>query len=398
MFFVSEQDKSSFKIVQGGLGNHFREVEFDELKQYIQPQMAANVHINFLIGSGSSIPVIPTMGNTFNQYKKEAPAEFEALFSKYCTIKTAGAENNIETFLSWLGNRINGLSEDELDIERKIKTDLTDSLINSIKIGMRQGLENLFSKGTESLSDNLQWYENFIRRVAKLREIANDQFDTVNLFTTNYDLFLETALDRLDYSYTDGFQPKIRPIFNISEYSRRPVDVAHRFRDKWSIVRPFFRVYKLHGSLNWCNKSNSIIKVADWENNEASVIAPTSSKYADSQGSPYSDLFRELSVELLKPDSLLIINGFSFGDQHISDLIIQALGRSDFSLIAFVDDTLPSVSTFMNEVSGNTKATFITNGSNRKDAFYFSTLVSLLAFQDPFEISTDNQKEGIEGE
>ena len=70
----------------------------------------------------------------------------------------------------------------------------------------------------------------------------------------------------------------------------------------------------------------------------------------------------------------------------------------DFSLIAFVDDTLPSVSTFMNEVSGNTKATFITNGSNRKDAFYFSTLVSLLAFQDPFEISTDNQKEGIEGE
>lgn len=185
MFFVSEQDKSSFKIVQGGLGNHFREVEFDELKQYIQPQMAANVHINFLIGSGSSIPVIPTMGNTFNQYKKEAPAEFEALFSKYCTIKTAGAENNIETFLSWLGNRINGLSEYELDIERKIKTDLTDSLINSIKIGMRQGLENLSSKGTESLSDNLQWYENFIRRVVKLREIANDQFDTVNLFTTN---------------------------------------------------------------------------------------------------------------------------------------------------------------------------------------------------------------------
>jgi hypothetical protein len=56
--------------------------EFDELKQYIQPQMASNVHINFLIGSGSSIPVIPTMGNTFNQYKKEAHAEFEALFSK----------------------------------------------------------------------------------------------------------------------------------------------------------------------------------------------------------------------------------------------------------------------------------------------------------------------------
>ena len=211
MFFVSEQDKSSFKIVQGGLSNHFREVEFDELKQYIQPQMAANVHINFLIGSGSSMPAIPTMGNTFNQYKKEAPAGFEALFSKYCTIKTktAGAENNIETFLSWLGNRINGLSEDELDIERKIKTDLTDSLIDSIKTGMKQGLENLSGKGTESLSNNLQWYENFIRRVAKLREIANDQFDTVNLFTTNYDLFLETALDRLDYSYTDGFQPKI---------------------------------------------------------------------------------------------------------------------------------------------------------------------------------------------
>jgi hypothetical protein len=376
--------------VQGGLGNQFREIEFDELKGFLQPRMAANLHINFLIGSGSSLPCIPTMKTTFEDYIMLAPEKFDQLFSKYTDGQSEDAAKNIELFLTWLGNRVAGLSPLELRGEDEIKQELTDDLVKSIRNGMIAGLKieqaQDASHDREVLTTTFQCYEDFIRRIAKLRESANDQYDTVNLFTTNYDLFLESALDRLDYAYTDGFQPKLKPEFNISEYSRRPVDVARRFRDKWSIVRPFFRVYKLHGSLNWHKQGHKIIRVAEWEDNDAMVIAPTTSKYADSQGTPYSDLFRELSVELLKPDSVLLINGFSFGDEHISDLLIQALGRADFQLIAFVDDKLSSVQAFMSKVSGNTKATFVTNGTNNDAAFYFSTLTSLLAFHDPFEV------------
>lgn len=228
-------------------------------------------------------------------------------------------------------------------------------------------------------------YEAFIRRIVRLRENNRVSADAINIFTTNYDLFVENALDRLNYAYTDGFRQKLRPEFNITEYSRRPVDVAKRFRNHWSPVTPFFKVYKLHGSLNWVKRGDAVIRTAQWNPGEAVVIAPTSSKYADSQGTPYSDLFRELSIELLKPNTTLVVNGFGFGDEHINELLAQAVGRDDFALIAFVDDTGKNVQSFMKKVSGNPRATFITNGQENESAYYFYTLAELLAFEDPFE-------------
>ena len=110
------------------------------------------------------------------------------------------------------------------------------------------------------------------------------------------------------------------------------------------------------------------------------MIAPTSSKYAETQGSPYSDLFRELSVKLLMPNSILLLNGFSFGDEHINELISQSLSRPDFKLIAFVDEKNDVTKDFIDRVGGNSRAIFITDGDNKNSehAYYFSTLVDLL--------------------
>lgn len=395
----NSRDKRQFKIIQGGLSNHARKVTFDQLKSYLQPILSEKIHINFLIGSGSSLPAIPVMGTTFSDYKKshKDDEKFNKILKLYHERYSNEADlNNIELFLSWLANRVNGLSQSELGIEKKVKDELTKTLISSITGGYLEEIKGINqdtkAESMNNLNSTTKNYELFIRRTAKLRENTSSQFDTVNLFTTNYDLFLENALDNLDYAYTDGFRAKLHPEFNITEYSRRPVDVAHRFRNRWSPVSPFFRVYKLHGSINWIEVDGKIEKTSNIKKTgESVVIAPTTSKYADSQGAPYSDLFRELSVQLLNPNSLLVINGFGFGDEHINELIIQALGRSDFALLAFVKENEAGVTRFMEKVRGNTKATFITNGKDNDTANHFSTLTELLAFEDPFEVRKDSE-------
>ncbi|AVK99527.1 SIR2 family protein [Pediococcus inopinatus] len=408
----SESSHQVFKIIQGGLGRPSTPVTFDGLKEYLQPKLSADININFLIGSGSSKPAIDLMSTTFDNYKIENKSndEITELIQRYEKECGEDNKNDIEKFLSWLGSRILGLSKDELKNEKEVQKNLIDALVSSIT----QGFNSAVDKNSERLkeenrksqnpqrdaSDVVQNYEQFIRRVAKLRERSNSQVDTVNLFTTNYDLFIEYALDQLDYLYTDGFRPKLRPEFNIAEFNHRPVDIAHRFKDRWSVVKPFFRVYKLHGSINWEKDNAHILKTTNWNTKTSSgkklpeVIAPTSSKYADSQGAPYSDLFRELSVQLLNPNSLLIINGFGFGDEHINELLKQALSRSDFEMIAFVNDQEDNTQKFMNYVGSNAKATFVTNNDGNQYGHYFSTLVDLLAFKDPFELPDDEDSEG----
>lgn len=394
-----ENEQVLFKIVEGGDGASFQEVSLSSLSNYILPRLAETTHLSILLGSGSSLPAIPQMGTTFEDFKKGKPTGLQHLLNLYSSDDSHDSAN-IEEFLSWLGSRLNGLSQKEIKQEKQLRDALEEKLVASISQGFTRDFdatENLqIDKDTQKIllgdpGSTEIVYEAFFRRIARLRENSRVSDDAINVFTTNYDLFVENALDRLNYAYTDGFRQKIRPEFNITEYSRRPVDVARRFRDHWSPVTPFFKVYKLHGSLNWVRQGTAIIRTPGWEPKDAIVIAPTSSKYADSQGAPYSDLFRELSIELLKPNTTLVINGFGFGDNHINELLRQAVGRDDFSLIAFVNASEKNVQGFMQSVSGNPRATFITNGEGNNSAHHFSTLADLIAYDDPFENHEENK-------
>jgi len=310
---------------------------------------------------------------------------------------------NIELFLSWLGNRIAGMSEEERSLhEDDVKNKLIEKLMNSVKDGYFYKDYEEGKDSKENKNETADNYVKFIELLAQAKENSGEQYDTINIFTPNYDLFIENALDESGYSYTDRFKSGLNNEFKVSEYGHRPVDVMHRYRDRWSAVSPFFRVYKLHGSLNWMRKNNSIEKRFiesrnDLDNNDDMLIAPTSSKYADTQGAPFSDLFRELSIELMKPNSVLVVNGYGFGDEHINNFIIQALGRKDFMLIAFVDGANPSTAlkNFMDKVKANSGATFIydNRGLEKKDtfplAFFFSTLIDFV----DFNVSVSNNEE-----
>ena len=65
------------------------------------------------------------------------------------------------------------------------------------------------------------------------------------------------------------------------------------------------------------------------------MIYPTPAKQNASFGSPYSDLFREFQSRITRDQSVLFVLGYGFGDEHVNNIIFQALTIPTFRLVAF---------------------------------------------------------------
>ncbi|ROV60755.1 hypothetical protein EGO58_10405 [Limosilactobacillus reuteri] len=324
------QKKAIWKKVEK-LG--LQESTADDIKKKIFSFLDEDVNINIMLGSGCSTPAIKLMGQTFLEYrnekgrKKTRQNEIDNIVKDFDQ-KYKDNEKNIELFISWLEHKI--ASEKNPGKYQKTRNELLKKLIDSTKK----------PKSEDDGGSVLKTYREFFRKIAETRLDVSDNNDIINVFTTNYDLFIERSLDAENYQYTDGFTSGIEQKFSIREFHLRKVDVDERYRDKWSPIRPYFRVFKLHGSVNWEKAADEIIQINSYEEipeDKETVIAPSDSKYADSQGTPYSDLFREFGNLINKRNSVLFIDGYGFPDEHINHLLLQALKNNDFALVAFIN-------------------------------------------------------------
>lgn len=142
------------------------------------------------------------------------------------------------------------------------------------------------------------------------------------IFTTNYDLIIEKSLEYSSIPYFDGFVGSYEPFF-------WPDGIEKRVTSN-DISATWFRIWKLHGSLNWeaTNKgvSSKIIRVSRVEKptNEL-VIYPSREKYSLSRKQPFISYFDKLKSFLSEGELLFLVSGFSFKDQHINDLLLNAL-------------------------------------------------------------------------
>jgi hypothetical protein len=161
------------------------------------------------------------------------------------------------------------------------------------------------------------------------------------IFTTNYDLFNETALDRLGMPYSNGFLGTVERRFNPASFRyslAEQLDISSR---RWSSVDGYLYLCKLHGSVNWVEAGKSLFPLRELQvppadcTSERVMIYPTPAKQNASFGYPYSDLFREFQHRTVRDQSVLFAIGYSFGDEHINNIIFQALTIPTFRLIAF---------------------------------------------------------------
>lgn len=158
------------------------------------------------------------------------------------------------------------------------------------------------------------------------------------VFTTNYDHFSELAMDRLGIPYANGFSGVVERRFNpaIFRYAlAEQLDVASR---KWTAVDAFVYLCKLHGSVTWTEDNHGLFPIKEvWppESTNQMLIYPTPAKQNSSLGSPYADLFREFQSRIVREQSVLITAGYAFGDEHLNNIIYQALTIPTFRLVVF---------------------------------------------------------------
>ncbi|WP_202352173.1 SIR2 family protein [Mesorhizobium sp. 113-1-2] len=277
------------------------------LQSYIQ-----SGSMNFLIGSGASFPAIPTAGNI--------EQEINALL-------TGGDEE--------------GASRRCLAFIEQI-----DSIHAQIAV----------ADEANPIHGVAQNYKSFLATIDRIlfarKNILLPRQATV--FTTNYDMFLEHASSLVpSVILNDGFErsSSLSPEFSFTP--ERYFDRTYRSGPVYGhqIEIPTINLVKLHGSLSWRRKADSIVfdpsPVPKLTEDQRAVIGkvngylqkhflilPNFRKFHETlMERVYYDLLRLFSKAMDKENAVLIAFGFSFADEHILDLTRRALRNPTTQLI-----------------------------------------------------------------
>lgn len=184
--------------------------------------------------------------------------------------------------------------------------------------------------------DPLLAHRTFLSRIVRSRR-AN--LPRPRVFTTNYDLVIESALDDLGYPYIDGFSGTVDRRLNLAFYGLDFHRVETTTQSVLARADGALYLHKVHGSLNWRSISDrdrstglESLEVkqgnAVAENDELVLIYPTSAKEGDTLAYPYSDLLRLLGDAVQQEDTAVIVAGYGFADPHINRLLLRSLATN----------------------------------------------------------------------
>ena len=270
-------------------------------------QLATNGRkkIGVLIGAGA--PVSINMGDAKN-WKPLIPNIVglekivlgdlsESQRGVYSQIKSSFPDSNLEKVLSRVRMLAEVVGDGRLfEFSEKDFSDLSEAICNSIREVVAQDLP----LGANPYSELVSWINGINRKYA------------VEIFTTNYDLLIENALERARTPYFDGFSGSKSAFFDPSSISKNDLP------PRW------VRLWKLHGSIGWeSNDKGEVIRVPN--SKKANMVYPSHIKYDQTQAAPFSSLFERLKNFVLEPDTLILSAGFSFADAHISSRLLECL-------------------------------------------------------------------------
>lgn len=137
---------------------------------------------------------------------------------------------------------------------------------------------------------------------------------SVELFTPNYDLLMEQALEQRRVPYFDGFVGSNNTFFDVASMEQDTLP------SRWS------RLWKVHGSINWWRTSlGNVERRTGRITGDRQMIYPSHLKYDQSRRLPYLAMLDRLKSFLARGQAVLITCGYSFADQHLNEVILQGL-------------------------------------------------------------------------
>ncbi|WP_198418614.1 SIR2 family protein [Cryobacterium frigoriphilum] len=168
-----------------------------------------------------------------------------------------------------------------------------------------------------------------------------DYAKPVELFTVNYDTLLEQALESQGVPYFDGFIGTLKARFR--------TDMVEATSDDSDVWLPSFyaRLWKLHGSVNWTwDTDASISQVLRLGSvipaGALAAIFPSDAKYEESRRMPFVVLQDRMRRALNEPETLFLVSGYAWADEHLNELIFDAVARRPRSeVVAFCFAEIP---------------------------------------------------------
>lgn len=284
-------------------------------------------NLSFFIGAGCSSNIvndqeigISTMYKLYEKFFEQNP-EFEVngvlLNHKF--------DKNLEKLMEFL-LAVNIVNHEFIDDKKEIDNEIENKISLVKKFLLEEVKQGLGSNKVKEL------YKSFYSRISQ-----RNRRNPINIYTTNYDLFNEMALDELGFPYNNGFMGTYKRKFSTKAYNYIYVENMNLNKSYWERVPSFYNIIKLHGSVSWIKKEEEIVE-QDYQTikcDQSLMIYPTPLKDRTTLMVPYSDMFRIMENQLIKKNSTLVVMGYSFSDEHINRIILNALSVQSFNLVIF---------------------------------------------------------------
>lgn len=273
-------------------------------------EVAVSKNVNFLVGSGCSVGAIDTM-------------------SKYW--EDAWRERNINEDGKVLSPACCKKEEYCDDCKQKGN----DLLVEDVKRVSRELIEGKLEENFVTKNYNF-----FISEIVNLMHRMNSRQNpkNINIFTTNYDLFIEGALDKVSKTETfvinDGARGYFKRILDSSNFNRT---VSYRGPSNNYVDEiPSVSLIKPHGSVNWEKTTDEEIEIKTEVVGTPVIVKPDGREpRVTFEQNYFHDMLRIFQTELDKPQSVLFVIGFSFQDEHIVKMMQRALRNKELNVYIF---------------------------------------------------------------
>jgi len=296
-------------------GDHHAHSPYRRATDLLQRLAPGKMRIGFLIGAGCPLAIRVPDGST----TKPLIPDIAGLTEQ---VKQAiGGDANLKTISEDVWNRV---------VLRGIAAPTIEDVLSHIRtlssLCAQKGAIDGFSR--EKLVDLDQAICHKVKEVVNqtlpasdtpyhalaswIQAISRDK--PVEIFTTNYDLLLEQALEDQRVPYFDGFVGSDSAFLDLESMAEDDLPA------RWA------RLWKIHGSVNWwMTEGEKIRRCRDNVKGEQLLIYPSHLKYDQSRQMPYYAMLDRLRAFLRSDQCVLITCGYSFADQHINAYIGQGL-------------------------------------------------------------------------
>lgn len=276
----------------------------DSLKETLLTSLQMQ-HVIVLAGAGTSMAVGgPSMKDLWEAAIGIKPNE--AAISTATSINyNLKSQNNIEEFLS------------KAEAYLQVRDDA------AVKGFADSCMKVILNKCSRFLDINkLDAHKTFLHRLSR-RRVRDPR---LKMFTTNYDLCFEQAASMLGGVVIDGFSftpPRhYDPRYFSYDIIRRP----RAGEDQGNYLEGVFHLYKLHGSINWARSASGVIhEKTNPSPDETCLIYPARGKYQQSFLQPHLESMSQYLAALREPNSCVIVTGFGFNDDHLSEPLLAAV-------------------------------------------------------------------------